>query len=234
MLLSSAQIEQVFAIFLSLNPHPKTELQYTNCYTLLVAVVLSAQATDKSVNRATESLFSHVQTPQQMCELGEDGLMHYIKSIGLARTKARNIISLSRILLERSQAAKEGVCEDAQENTQESALKGYWVPATREELEALPGVGRKTANVVLNVAFGCDTIPVDTHVMRVANRLGLSSGKTPLAIELDLVAKTPMPYRHFAHHWLILHGRYICKAKKPLCQTCPVNSICPSASNFIQ
>ena len=187
------------------DPDPKTELVYANPFMLLVAVVLSAQATDKGVNKATEALFKLVQTPQQMLQLGEEGLIPFVKSIGLYRNKAKNLIALSRALLER---------HDGQ------------VPQNREDLEALPGVGRKTANVVLNEAFGEPTIAVDTHVFRVANRTGLAPGKTPLAVESKLMSIVPPKYRHGAHHWLILHGRYICTARKPKCPLCVVRDIC--------
>jgi endonuclease-3 len=187
------------------NPSPETELEYVNPYTLLVAVVLSAQSTDVGVNKATRDLFADVRTPQQMVELGEEELKRHIKTIGLFNTKAKNVIALSQALIER-------YCGE--------------VPRTREELETLPGVGRKTANVVLNTAFGQETFAVDTHIFRVANRTGLAPGKTPLEVELKLDKVTPQPFRRDAHHWLILHGRYTCKARTPLCWKCPVSDLC--------
>ena len=187
------------------NPAPETELEYVNPYTLLVAVALSAQATDVGVNKATRSLFAKVKTPQQMLELGEEGLKQHIKTIGLYNTKAKNVIAAARILVDEF---------------------GGEVPREREKLERLPGVGRKTANVVLNVAFGQPTIAVDTHIFRVANRTGLAKGKTPLAVELKLEKVTPKPFVTHAHHWLILHGRYICKARTPECWRCPVIDLC--------
>ncbi|HEY2445893.1 MAG TPA: endonuclease III [Rhizomicrobium sp.] len=186
-------------------PAPKTELAYLNPYTLLVAVVLSAQATDKGVNKATQSLFRIADTPEKMVKLGELGLISHIRTIGLFRNKAKNVIALSRIL-------------SAQHNSD--------VPRDRAALEALPGVGRKTANVVLNVAFGEPTIAVDTHIFRVANRTGLAPGKTPLAVEMKLASKVPQEYRLHAHHWLILHGRYTCTARKPRCPVCVVRDLC--------
>ncbi len=187
------------------NPAPETELEYVNPYTLLVAVALSAQATDIGVNKATRSLFARVKTPQQMLELGEERLKEQIKTIGLFNTKAKNIIAAARILVEEF---------------------GGDVPQEREELERLPGVGRKTANVVLNVAFGQPTIAVDTHIFRVANRTGLAPGKSPLEVELKLTKATPEPFLTHAHHWLILHGRYVCKARLPECWRCPVADLC--------
>jgi endonuclease-3 len=187
------------------NADPKTELVYANPFTLLVAVVLSAQATDKGVNSATDRLFKRAQTPQQMLQLGEDSLISYIKSIGLYRTKARNILALSRALIDRHDGN---------------------VPDSREALESLPGVGRKTANVVLNEAFGEPTIAVDTHVFRVANRTGLAPGNTPLAVESNLLSVVPQAYLHGAHHWLILHGRYVCVARQPKCPDCVVHDLC--------
>ena len=200
--------EQVFEFFRRLaeeNPSPTTELEYTNPYTLLVAVVLSAQATDASVNLATRPLFQQVQTPEQMVTLGEERLRGAIKTIGLFNTKAKNVIALSEALIRD---------HDGQ------------VPRTREELEKLPGVGRKTANVVLNTAFGEETFAVDTHIFRVGNRTGLAPGKTPLDVELKLEKQVPQPFRRDAHHWLILHGRYTCKARKPECWRCPVTDLC--------
>jgi len=187
------------------DPAPETELNYVNPYTLLVAVALSAQATDIGVNKATGPLFAKVTTPGQMLELGEEGLRQHIKTIGLFNTKAKNVIALSQLLVDRF---------------------GGEVPRTREELEQLPGVGRKTANVVMNVAFGAETIAVDTHIFRVSNRTGLAPGKNVLAVELKLEKVTPQPFRAHAHHWLILHGRYICKARKPECWRCPVIDLC--------
>ena len=187
------------------NPEPQTELVYANPFTLLVAVVLSAQATDKGVNKATEALFKVIQTPQQMLQLGEEGLIPLVKSIGLYRNKAKNLVALSRALLERFDGR---------------------VPQDREGLESLPGVGRKTANVVLNEAFGQPTIAVDTHVFRVANRTGLAPGNTPLAVETKLLSVVPQAYLRGAHHWLILHGRYVCTARKPKCPDCVVRDLC--------
>jgi len=188
------------------NPAPETELEYVNPYTLLVAVALSAQATDVGVNKATRALFAKVRTPQQMLDLGEEGLKEHIKTIGLFNTKARNVIAAAQILVDRF---------------------GGEIPRQRDQLETLPGVGRKTANVVLNVAFGDPTIAVDTHIFRVANRTGLAKGKTPLDVELKLEKVTPQPFVTHAHHWLILHGRYICKARTPDCWRCPVADLCP-------
>ena len=187
------------------DPEPETELNYVNPYTLLVAVALSAQATDIGVNKATKRLFENVTTPAQMVALGEDGLKEHIKTIGLFNTKAKNVIALSQILIDEHDGE---------------------VPDDQEALERLPGVGRKTANVVRNVAFGAETIAVDTHIFRVGNRTGLAKGKTPLAVELKLEKVTPQPFRRHAHHWLILHGRYICKARKPECWRCPVADLC--------
>ena len=186
-------------------PAPKTELNYANAYTLLVAVVLSAQATDKGVNKATESLFKRVRSPEEMLQLGEEGLMGHIRTIGLYRNKAKNVVALSKMLVEQHDGE---------------------VPRDREALEALPGVGRKTANVVLNVAFGEKTIAVDTHIFRVANRTGLAPGKTPRDVEDGLMKIVPDAYVQHAHHWLILHGRYVCVARKPLCPTCVVRDLC--------
>jgi endonuclease-3 len=197
--------EQIFARLERANPSPKGELDHVNPYTLLVAVVLSAQATDKGVNRATASLFKSVTTPRQMLDLGEDGLVAHIKSIGLFRAKAKNVIKLSQDLIDHHDGE---------------------VPTTREELEKLPGVGRKTANVVLNMAFGQPTMAVDTHVFRVSQRLGLAKGKTPLAIEEQLLKVVPEKFMQHAHHWLILHGRYTCLARGPKCAECPVEDLC--------
>ena len=200
--------EQVFEFFRRLaeeNPSPTTELEYENSYTLLVAVVLSAQATDAGVNIATRPLFERLKTPEQMVALGEERLRDAIKTIGLFNTKAKNVIALSEALIRD---------HDGQ------------VPGTREELEKLPGVGRKTANVVLNTAFNEETFAVDTHIFRVCNRTGLAPGKNPLQVELKLERVVPQPFRLNAHHWLILHGRYICKARKPECWRCPVIDLC--------
>ena len=202
---SKLEIEEFFARLQKQIPEPETELQSLNPFTLLVAVVLSAQATDKSVNKATEPLFRIADTPQKMVALGEVKLTDYIKTIGLYRNKAKNVIALSKLLLEQH---------------------GGNVPRTREELEALPGAGRKTANVVLNVAFGEKTIAVDTHIFRVCNRTNLAPGKTVLAVELALEKKVPDKFKLHAHHWLILHGRYTCVARKPLCPTCVVSDLC--------
>ncbi len=187
------------------NPSPETELEYGNTYQLLVAVVLSAQATDVGVNKATRALFREVKTPQQMVDLGEDGLKAHIKTIGLFNAKAKNVIALSEILVRDF---------------------GGEVPADRDVLTSLPGVGRKTANVVMNCAFGAETFAVDTHIFRVGNRTGLAKGKTVLAVEKQLEKKVPQPFRVGAHHWLILHGRYICKARAPQCWECPVVDLC--------
>jgi endonuclease-3 len=204
-LMTRAEIEAFFARLQKNNPEPKTELRYKNPYTLLVAVALSAQATDKSVNKATEPLFKTVDTPEKMLALGEEKLSEAIKTIGLYRGKAKNVIALSKILIEQHGGA---------------------VPNSRQALEALPGVGRKTANVVLNVAFGENTIAVDTHIFRVANRTGLAPGKNVLEVELGLEKRVPEKYLSHAHHWLILHGRYTCVARKPLCPTCAVRDHC--------
>lgn len=203
--LSEAQITEIFRRFAAASPEPKSELEYTNPYTLLVAVALSAQATDAGVNKATRSLFKIADTPEKMLRLGEDKLREAIKTIGLYRNKARNVILASQALV---------------------AAHGGKVPRDRDSLEALPGVGRKTANVILNVAFGEPTMAVDTHVFRVANRIGLSNGKTPLAVEEDLLRVVPSQYATHAHHWLILHGRYVCKARKPECPACLINDLC--------
>ncbi len=200
--------EEIFEFFRRLaeaNPSPTTELDYTDPYTLLVAVVLSAQATDASVNIATKPLFARVKTPRQMVDLGEDALRDAIKTIGLFNTKAKNVILLSKALIDQY---------------------GSEVPRTREQLQELPGVGRKTANVVLNTAFGEETFAVDTHVFRVSNRTGLAPGKTPDEVEARLDKIVPQPFRRDAHHWLILHGRYTCKARLPECWRCPVIDLC--------
>ena len=187
------------------DPHPRTELDYVNAYTLLVAVALSAQATDVGVNKATRALFAEVDTPAKMLALGEDRLKSHIRTIGLFNTKAKNVIALSQALLDRHDGE---------------------VPADRAALEALPGVGRKTANVVLNTMFGQETFAVDTHIFRVGNRTGLARGKTPLAVELVLDKVTPVSFRLHAHHWLILHGRYVCKARRPECWRCIEVDLC--------
>jgi endonuclease-3 len=203
--LKKADIEAFFQRLSDANPAPETELAFINPFTLLVAVVLSAQATDVSVNKATVELFRLADTPEKMLALGEETVRHHIRTIGLFNTKAKNVIALSRLLIERH---------------------GGVVPEDRAALEALPGVGRKTANVVLNVAFGQPTIAVDTHIFRVGNRTGLAPGKTPLDVELKLERVVPKHWRLHAHHWLILHGRYICKARSPECPRCPVSDLC--------
>ena len=204
-LLTPAQIHEVFSRFAAAMPHPKTELEHLNPFTLLVAVVLSAQATDAGVNKATKPLFKLADTPQKMVDLGEDKLRDAIKTIGLFNTKAKNVIALSKALVEEH---------------------GGKVPQDRQALEKLPGVGRKTANVVLNVAFGQPTIAVDTHIFRVANRTGLAPGKNPLQVELGLERIAAPEFILNVHHWLILHGRYVCKAKKPECWRCIIADLC--------
>jgi endonuclease-3 len=203
--LSPAQITEIFRRWRDANPSPKSELEYRNPYTLLVAVVLSAQSTDAGVNKATRALFDTVDSPQAMLALGEAGLRQAIKTIGLFNTKAKNIIRLSRVLIDAHQGQ---------------------VPPDREALESLPGVGRKTANVVLNVAFGKPTLAVDTHVFRVANRIGLARAATPLGVETQLEKNVPSAFRSHAHHWLILHGRYVCKARRPDCPNCRIRELC--------
>ena len=203
--MNPAKRSAIFARFQRLNPSPKTELVYATPFELLVAVVLSAQATDKSVNLATRRLFARANTPAAIAALGVDGLIPYIETIGLFRAKARHLIDTCRRLLEQHDGE---------------------VPRTREALQALPGVGRKTANVILNCAFGEPTIAVDTHIFRVANRTGLAIGKTPEAVELRLLKFVPETFKQHAHHWLILHGRYICKARKPECWHCPIADLC--------
>ncbi|WP_424682874.1 endonuclease III [Frateuria sp. YIM B11624] len=200
-----ADIVELFTRLRELNPHPTTELEYRTPFQLLVAVVLSAQATDVGVNKATRKLFPKAGTPQAILALGEEGLKRYISTIGLYNAKAKNVIALCRILIEQH---------------------GGEVPRTREALEALPGVGRKTANVVLNTAFGEPTIAVDTHIFRVANRTGLAPGKDVRAVEDKLEKVVPAEFRKDAHHWLILHGRYVCKARKPDCPLCPIRDLC--------
>ena len=199
------EILEIMEIFNQKNPHPQCELNYTNAYTLLVAVMLSAQTTDKGVNKATEELFKIADTPQKMLELGEEKLISYIRTIGLFNNKAKNIISMSRDLLERF---------------------GGEVPAKREELITLAGVGRKTANVVLNVWYKQPALAVDTHVLRISHRLDFSQGKTPLAVEEDLLKVLPEKYIINANHWLVLFGRYICKAQNPQCEECPIYAYC--------
>ncbi|MCM2311293.1 MAG: endonuclease III [Steroidobacteraceae bacterium] len=199
------QRQQLFERLRALNPHPTTELEYTTPFELLVAVILSAQATDKSVNLATRRLFPVANTPRAIRDLGVEGLSAYVRSIGLYQGKARNIIATCGILLERH---------------------GGEVPADRTSLEALPGVGRKTANVILNTAFGQPTMAVDTHIFRVANRTGLAPGKTVLAVEEALLKRVPREFLQDAHHWLILHGRYVCKARVPDCPACPIADLC--------
>ena len=203
--MKKAEVFEFYRRLAESNPAPETELEYVNPYTLLVAVALSAQATDVGVNKATRALFEKVTTPQQMLDLGEEALKNHIKTIGLFNTKAKNVIAAARVLVEQH---------------------GGEVPCDRAALETLPGVGRKTANVVLNVAFGEPTIAVDTHIFRVGNRTGLARGKTPLEVELKLERSTPKPFVTHAHHWLILHGRYICKARTPECWRCPVIDLC--------
>ncbi|CAN5377574.1 endonuclease III [soil metagenome] len=203
--MKKADIFEFYRRLAEINPSPETELESVNIYTLLVAVVLSAQATDAGVNKATRALFAKVRDPQAMVDLGEAGLKTHIKTIGLFNTKAKNIIALSHLLIDKF---------------------GGEVPTDRDALETLPGVGRKTANVVLNVALGAETFPVDTHVFRVGNRTGLAKGKTVMAVEEILERQTPQPFRTHAHHWLILHGRYTCKARTPECWRCPVIDLC--------
>ena len=203
--MKKADIDEFYRRLAERNPEPTSELRWNNPYTLLVAVVLSAQATDVGVNKATGPLFKAADNPKKMVALGEARLKDFIKTIGLFNTKARNVLRLSQILIDEHRGQ---------------------VPRDREKLEALPGVGRKTANVVLNVAFGEPTIAVDTHIFRVSNRTGLALGKTPLEVEKGLVKRTPDYWKSHAHHWLILHGRYVCKARKPLCGECTVNDLC--------
>jgi endonuclease III len=203
--MTPAQVETFFATLQAANPHPETELRYTNVFELLAAVLLSAQATDVSVNKATRQLFALAPTPARMLALGVDGVSAHIRTIGLYRTKARHLIETCRQLID---------------------LHGGQVPRSREALEALPGVGRKTANVVLNVAFGEPTMAVDTHIFRVANRTGLAPGKDPRAVETGLLQRVPEAYRVEAHHWLILHGRYVCQARQPRCGACAVAACC--------
>ena len=203
--MKKADVFEFYRRLAEANPHPETELESGNAYQLLVAVVLSAQATDAGVNKATRALFAEVKTPEQMIALGLGGLKQHIRTIGLFNTKAKNVIALSEALV---------------------AEHGSAVPNDRDALERLPGVGRKTANVVMNVVFDAETFAVDTHIFRVGNRTGLARGKTPLAVELKLDKATPQPFRLHAHHWLILHGRYVCKARRPECWRCPVIDLC--------
>src|SRR6267143_3806868 len=211
---SKREVRKFYRRLAETRPIPQTELEFVDPFTLLVAVVLSAQATDAGVNKATPALFALADTPEKMEALGEDKVRELIRTIGLFRTKAKNVIALSKKLV---------------------AEHGGTVPAMREALEALPGVGRKTANVVLNVAFGAETIAVDTHIFRVGNRTGLAPGKNPLEVEAQLEKRVPPAYRRHAHHWLILHGRYICKAQRPLCEKCPINDLCrwPEKTTFM-
>jgi endonuclease-3 len=204
-LLSGTEIEQVFDRFAQLNPSPKSELEYSSPFTLLVAVVLSAQATDKSVNIATRKLYQVADTPQKILALGEEGLIEYIKSIGLYRSKARHVMGLCEKLI--------------------SDFDGK-VPRSREELMSLPGVGRKTANVVLNVIWGEHTMPVDTHLLRICPKIGLAEGDTPEKVEQSLLKRIPDKYMEHAHHWLILHGRYVCTARSPKCEECVISDLC--------
>jgi endonuclease-3 len=203
--MNKKKVAAIFARLKSLNPKPTTELEYSTPFELLVAVILSAQATDKGVNLATRTLFKHAKTPQAIAKLGVEGLSNYIRTIGLFNSKAKNVIEMCRILLEQH---------------------GGEVPQSREALEALPGVGRKTANVILNTAFGQPTIAVDTHIFRVANRTGLAPGETVRDVEDHLLKVVPPEYLHDAHHWLILHGRYTCVARKPKCPECPILELC--------
>jgi len=206
--MNKAKREEIFERFHKLNPHPTTELNYNTPFELLVAVILSAQSTDVGVNKATTKLYKVANTPEKVFELGGEGLKEYIKTIGLYNTKGKNIIKTCELLIKQHHSE---------------------VPDTREALEALPGVGRKTANVILNTAFGQPVMAVDTHIFRVSNRTKIAEGKTPLAVEKKLMQVVPKQYRHDAHHWLILHGRYICVARKPKCPECPINDLCEYA-----
>ena len=208
----AATVREIFTRLRAQNPEPKGELEYVNPYTLLVAVVLSAQATDAGVNKATRALFAAADTPQKMLALGEDRVRDHIKTIGLFRAKAKNVIALSQILVEKH---------------------GGKVPLDAASLEALPGVGRKTANVVRNIAFGEATIAVDTHLFRISNRIPLARGKTPLEVELGLLKIIPQEFLLHAHHWLILHGRYICKARRPACERCVIADLCTSPEKTV-
>lgn len=203
--MNAAKRREIFACLNATNPHPTTELEYRSPFELMIAVILSAQATDKSVNLATRKLFPRANTPQAILALGEAGLSDFVKSIGLYKTKTRNILATCQLLISEYQAQ---------------------VPRTREQLEKLPGVGRKTANVIMNTAFGEPTIAVDTHIFRVANRTGLAPGKNVLEVELKLLKVVPNEFKLDAHHWLILHGRYVCKARKPECSVCSINHLC--------
>jgi endonuclease-3 len=207
-----ARVAEIFRRFEAADPHPKGELDYTNAFTLLVAVVLSAQATDKGVNKATAALFAAADSAPKMLALGEEKVREFVKAIGLFRTKARHVIALSRQLIDKF---------------------GGDVPASREALEALPGVGRKTANVVMNIAFGAPTIAVDTHIVRGSNRIPRARGKTPLEVETGLETLGPKAFRPHAHHWLILHGRYVCKARRPECERCVIADLCESPEKRI-
>ena len=211
--MNKAEIFEFFRRLAELNPSPETELEFGNNYQLLVAVVLSAQSTDVGVNKATRALFREVKTPAQMVELGEEGLKAHIKTIGLFNSKAKNVIALSEILVARYDGE---------------------VPEDRDALVELPGVGRKTANVVMNCAFGAETMAVDTHIFRVGNRTGIAKGKTPLAVEKQLEKRVPQPFRVGSHHWMILHGRYICKARTPECWRCPVVDLCDYKDKALQ
>lgn len=204
-LLQQEEIKEIFERFKKENPNPTSELKWTNSFTLLVSVVLSAQATDKSVNKATEALYKIADTPQKILSLGEDNLISYIKSIGLYKSKAKHIIELSKMLISEFDSK---------------------IPDNLEDLIKLPGVGRKTANVVLNVLFNKPTMPVDTHLLRISPKIGLAQGSTPLEIEKSLCARIPQEYMNHAHHWLILHGRYVCTARNPNCENCIINDIC--------
>lgn len=211
MMTTNKHIGDIFKIWQEANPEPKSDLVYSNTYTLLVAVALSAQSTDKGVNKATEKLFKEIVTPEDMLRLGEERLKDHIKTIGLYHTKAKNVINAAHILVEKFQGQ---------------------VPGNRKDLESLPGVGRKTANVVLNIAFGKPTLAVDTHIFRVANRIGFTKAKNPLQTEQQLLPIIPQEFIQHAHHWLILHGRYTCKAQRPLCSECTVAKFCPSRNAF--
>ncbi len=212
--LSRAKVGEIFRVWQQANPTPETELEYHSPYELLVAVTLSAQATDIGVNKATRKLFPVANTPQQIWDLGVEGVTPYIRTIGLFNAKAKNIVAAARILLDEHDGK---------------------VPRERTALEALPGVGRKTANVVLNVAFGQPTMAVDTHIFRLGNRTGMAPGKTPLAVEKELLKRIPKEYMVHAHHWLILHGRYVCKARKPDCPSCNISHLCAyKAKNLLE
>ena len=211
--MNSQTIRKIFACFQKANPHPTTELIYRSDFELLIAVILSAQATDKSVNKATEKLYKIANTPEKILKLGEKKLKEYIQTIGLYTTKAKNIMGACRLLVEKFHGE---------------------VPRNREALESLPGVGRKTANVILNTCFGEPTIAVDTHIFRVANRIGLANGKTPLDVEKQLLKVIPDDYKLNAHHWLILHGRYVCTARKPHCSTCIIKNYCEYPNKTIE